>query len=762
MPLSLKITLIFIVAVILQTGALLFIAYNELVEDEKEAIQHDMHIHISRMQQTLEFLSRKGEYEQLQNEISYLGSMSHVDHAVLFDETNTVIASTRLMDNQQQLESISAIQKTPVIDDFFHVRNSRQSVMRMTPSENRLLSMYPVNLGLSTGEGVINQRVGILYVDHDLSWINPHVRVVMQKKALPMLILLSMIGLLFLVIIHRYVVRRIEDVNAAASSLLDSGFKARARVSGNDEISELAASFNSMADTVEAKNIELIQKEEETSLLLDFMDNGVVSINEKGIVKSFNHAASKIFGYDESEIIGQNVNILMPEPFSSEHDTYIHNYVTSGVSKIIGYGREVIAMRKDGQEFFMNLHVSEMPSSEKGERLFIGTCLDVTEQKHQEMQLRHSQKMDALGKLTGGIAHDYNNMLGVILGYAELVKDEVEDNPRLLKYVNEIYHAGSRGAKLTKKLLSFSRKKTSEASVININEILNDNLHMLEKTLTVRVSIEYHLEQELWAVYVDENDLEDAILNLCINAMHAMEGTGNIHVYTRNLHLNDEEARKLELKAGAGDYVCLEICDTGMGIPEEIIGKIFDPFFSTKEEKGNGLGLSQVYGFMIRSHGNVVVESEPDHGACFSLYFPRYLQQAQTVKESGKLHKISRGTENILIVDDEESLGELLEAILSSQGYNVVKTLSGKQALQALAKDAFDLVISDVLMPEMDGYQLAQQIHQLYPGMKIQLVSGFSDDLHRRNKDEVLHANLLHKPFDRQQLLMRIRELLDS
>lgn len=763
-PLSIKITLVVVIAILLQTSVLLFNAYNDLIVDKKMQEMADLHQDMSRLQQALEFLWIKNEYEQIQTELSYMGPGNHIKKLFLLNENNIIVASSQLADINVNLnidnESNNRYkQQMPLLKQ---VRETRKSILQLNDDESALIAIYPVDMGLSESEELIKRKTGVVYNEVDLVWVGQYVKQALQKKILPMIVLLGLIGVIFVIAINRYLVRRIANIHVAAREFSSSGYKSRAQISGSDEISELASSFNDMADTVEKKNEELIKKEEDIKRILDSMENGVISINDHGIIRTFNKSAIKMFGYTAEEVLGKNVKMLMPEPFRREHDKHLSDYMRTGQARIIGIGRDVPALHKDGHEFMIHLSVAEMPNTAKNERVFIGSCLDVTLQKQQEMQLRHSQKMDALGKLTGGIAHDYNNMLGVILGYAELIKDELADNnPRLLKFVNEIHHAGSRGAKLTRKLLSFSRKKTAEASVVNINSVLNDNRHMLEKTLTVRIALEFELENDLWSVFIDENDLEDAILNMSINAMHAMPDGGKISLSTSNQHLNERESVELKLQA-AGDYVRLKICDTGCGISEEVVSRIFDPFFSTKDEKGNGLGLSQVYGFMVRSKGIVNVDSEINRGTCFNLYFPRYMEKQSSLSENGVQQRLVKGTETILVVDDEPSLGELLEAVLSAQGYTVLSAKNGEDALSVLQQQSADLIISDVLMPGMDGYQLAQQVRELYPNIKIQLVSGFSDDLHKKNKDEELHKTLLHKPFDRQQLLFRVRELLDQ
>lgn len=394
---------------------------------------------------------------------------------------------------------------------------------------------------------------------------------------------------------------------------------------------------------------------------------------------------------------------------------------------------------------------------------YVGTTLDVTERRAQEEKLRRSQKMDALGKLTGGIAHDYNNLLGIILGYTEQLSSQLGDNKNLNKYVRDIKNAAERGTRLTSKLLGFSKSKTFDTKVLEINTILREQQLILEKTLTARIKLKYDLAKNAWPVEVDSSELEDAILNLCINAKHAMSNGGEFSIRTRNKHLDEKDASQMNL--AAGDYVEIGFCDTGVGMDKGIKERIFEPFFTTKGESGTGLGLSQVYGFVERSNGAILVYSEPGQGSRFVLYFPKS-QQSFNAAKSFTEDGVTRldGDETVLVVDDEQAMVELLQEILSSRGYHVLTANNGVEALKVLEKQSkpVDLIITDVIMPEMDGYQLAAQVYKQYPQTKIQMVSGFADDRHAAFSDENLHQNMLYKPYTIDTLLSRIRTVLDN
>ncbi len=505
------------------------------------------------------------------------------------------------------------------------------------------------------------------------------------------------------------------------------------------------------------------QKEREQNEILHNMVDAVITIDEHGIVLTFNKAAEDIFCYNANDIIGQKINQLMPAPDSQAHDDYLQHYLQTAEKKIIDTGREVKGLRKNGELFPMRLLVAELPDNGNGKRRFIGTCHDLTYSKLQEEQLRQSQKMDALGKLTGGIAHDYNNMLGVIMGYAELLQHTlVQQSPKITDYVNQILRAGERGSILTKKLLSFSRKRAATENSLNINNVLLDEKNMLEKTLTVRIKLTYKLEENLWPVFLDENDLEDSILNLSINAMHAMAQEGSLAFETSNQHITELDARLLNIKHG--DYVLLSVTDTGYGMNEITRQKIFDPFFSTKGDQGTGLGLSQTFAFVERSGGVIKVESSEGEGSKFSLYFPRHDNDIndKSSKNRNKTEGVQETRRNaaILVVDDEPALAKLAKESLTQHNYCVYTATSGLQALDILKTTHIDLVVTDVIMPEMDGYELAAIIQKKYPNIKIQLASGYSDDRHLERSADQLHKDLISKPYSVKTLLKRIQALL--
>ena len=497
--------------------------------------------------------------------------------------------------------------------------------------------------------------------------------------------------------------------------------------------------------------------------ILDGMVDGVITINQKGIILTFNKSAETIFGYKGKEVIGQSINMLMPEPDSSAHDSYLNRHVSTGENHIIGIGREVTALRKSGETFPMLLSVIEYPSKIENDRWFIGSCLDISLQKQQEEQLNRSLKMEAIGKLTSGIAHDYNNALGIILGYSEILEEQTQLDPELMRYIKQIKKATSQAVNLTKQLLSISRKRTDSNEEIQINNILSDNQEILTKTLTARIKLTITKADDLWPCFIDKSCLEDSILNLSINAMHAMPEGGTLDITTSNIQIGPVDAQVLNLTKG--DYVKITIADSGIGMTPDVISHIFDPFYTTKGEEGTGLGLSQVFNFINRSSGAIRVYSEPGYGTRFSIFLPHFLQntlQGESENLDSKVEEQLNGTASILIVDDEEDIRKMTEEVLSSHGYKTFSASSAENAITLIKNEKIDVVVSDVIMPDMDGFELAHFIHHTYPDIKIQLCSGFPKPIGKSVTNKTLLKNILEKPFTSKQLLTKVQKVLIS
>lgn len=506
----------------------------------------------------------------------------------------------------------------------------------------------------------------------------------------------------------------------------------------------------------------IAKSESKVRLLLDSTAEAIYGVDIDAKCTFVNQACIDMLGYKhDSELLGKNMHKLIhynhpdgvPYPIEDCH-----------IIKAIQQEREIqidneVLWRKDGSSFACKYWSHPIFENNKCTGAVV-TFLDITDQNIIEETLRRTQKMDALGKLTGGIAHDFNNLLSIVLGYADLLENELREQPELASYAKEIYSAGKRGTKLTQNLLSFSRKKSSDTEAVNINTLLQSERNMLEKTLTARIELTLDLKENLWLIWIDSGDLENAILNLSINAMHALDGSGRLNIKTQNANVNKNDAKLLNLVPG--DYVLLSIIDTGIGMDNMLKEKIFEPFFTTKGDKGTGLGLSQVYGFINRCNGTIELKSELDKGSTFTLYFPKYDGHEDKTKCEIKELMPIKGIETILIVDDEPALVTVASQILNTHGYHTISANSAKQALEILEQKSIDLLFTDIIMPEIDGYQLASIVKKKYPSVKIQLVSGYTGDKNEKIVDEELQQNLLYKPYHSENLLTTVRKLLDT
>jgi PAS domain S-box-containing protein len=510
-----------------------------------------------------------------------------------------------------------------------------------------------------------------------------------------------------------------------------------------------------------AKIDELVQSEAKLSLHIENTPLGCMTWDRNFHCTEWNKAAEKIFGYSSNEAIGKHAAELILPPEIKKNIVDVHQSLFDQTG---GYQISNENITKDGKTIKCDWYNTPIISDDGTVIGVTSLTQDTTERDQKEELLRRSQKMEALGLLTSGIAHDQNNMLGIITGYSDLLSINLNEQPKLLNYVSQIQQASNRSALLIKKLLAFSKNNSLASSKLNINTFLLEQRDMLQKTITVEITLTFKLTENIWFVWLDENDLADAIINLIINAMHAMNNKTlmpHITVSSENVTLNSLSAKDKGISPG--DYVMLSISDNGCGIDNKIKEKIFDPFFSTKGDKGSGLGLSQVLTFVSNSKGSIYLESQPEQGTEFSFYFPRYQKEENKIKVLNESQKTPiEGSETILVVDDEEGLRELAAEFLSMVGYTVHCANGHIEALNILKHQKIDLMLSDVVMPEMNGYQLSSIVKQQYPSVKIQLVSGHVDRTNIAFIDKDLHDNLIQKPYSYQILKDKISALLNN
>ncbi|MEX2200361.1 MAG: PAS domain S-box protein [Dongiaceae bacterium] len=493
--------------------------------------------------------------------------------------------------------------------------------------------------------------------------------------------------------------------------------------------------------------------------------DGVILIDATGSIRMFNPACERLFGYRADEVIGQNVKMLMPEPYRDEHDGYLANYRQTGKAKIIGIGREVEGRRKDGTTFPMDLSVGE--AKQEGASIYVGMIHDLTERKRVEQQLVQAQKMEAVGHLSGGIAHDFNNLLTVISGNTEFLIEALAPRPDLREMAESIMAAGKRGAELTQRLLAFSRRQMLKPEEVDCNALIHEAQGLLQRTLRADIEIRMSLHQALSPAYADANQLESAILNLALNAQDAMPSGGLLTITTDNMKL-DDDYHDQHLEVRPGSYVLIAVGDTGEGMNADVLSHVFEPFFTTKEVgKGSGLGLSMVYGFVKQSNGHVAIYSEPGLGTTVRIYLPAGTGSfaAESSSKIGVAQdKPALGREVILVVEDDPFVRAYAVRTLETLGYNVIAAVDAHEALAKLAGGQIpDMLFTDIVMPgNVNGWELAQRAAELLPSMKVMFTSGYALEALSHTGRLPADAAFLNKPYRKSDLAQLVRHVLDS
>ena len=499
-------------------------------------------------------------------------------------------------------------------------------------------------------------------------------------------------------------------------------------------------------------------------LLATILDNvleGVITIDDRGTILTFNKSAERLFEYTAEEVLGRNVSLLMPPAEREQHDQYIANFRKTQKPKIIGIGREVVGLKKSGAQFpfFLNVGV-EIMSDQK--QFFVGTVRDLSRERGLEEQLRRAQKMESIGTLAGGIAHDFNNILAGIRGYVELMLEDADSSSELQEDLTEMLKACERGKDLILQILTFSRQEKPKREPMVLHPILKESLKLLRATIPSNIEFREDIDEHCPAMVGDLTQLHQIMLNLGTNAYQAMmERGGVLSVSLKSVEVG-EKYNILPPNLTPGTYLRLSVGDTGIGMDEDTCSRIFDPFFTTKElGQGTGMGLSVVHGIVSNHDGAITVDSKPGEGSVFHLYFPVLGPSAEplAVGEKGA----PTGKEHLLLVDDDTLLLKVQARILGRQGYIVSPYSKSVDALAAFGDQPakYDLVLTDQAMPQMTGLQLAGEIRKIRPNFPIILTTGFND-LMNREQAEIMGINaFLMKPLSKETLSKVVRDVLD-
>lgn len=497
------------------------------------------------------------------------------------------------------------------------------------------------------------------------------------------------------------------------------------------------------------------------ALAVEHTDESVVITETDGTITYVNPAFEEITGYRREEVIGQNPRLLK----SGRQGPELYQAMWATLERGQAWTGTLTNRRKDGTLYEAEAVISPVRDETEQVINYVAVERDVTRERYLEEQLRQSQKMEAIGQLAGGIAHDFNNLLTIITGYGQLLLEDLGlDDPRRLK-MSEINKAANRAVVLTRQLLAFGRRQVLVSEVLDLNDVLSNMEKMLHRLISEDIELVIVQGESLGRARTDRGQIEQVIMNLVLNARDAMPGGGRLTIETSNLDLAEAHAL-LHLEVMPGSYVTLTVSDNGCGISREDLTRIFEPFFTTKEKgKGTGLGLSTVYGIVRQSEGYVSVSSEPGQGTGFRIYLPRVKEEVRLEASADDDAVASqRGTETILLVEDEEAVRSLVRDVLEALGYKVLVATCGDEAIALCKQQAtrIPLLLTDLVMPGMGGRELADCLKVSHPGMKRLYMSGYTDDATVRHGILGPGVAFIGKPFTPQAIARKVRDVLDD
>lgn len=482
-------------------------------------------------------------------------------------------------------------------------------------------------------------------------------------------------------------------------------------------------------------------------------------VNREGIIISCNQTEADRLGYRKDELIGEPVLKLYPGTYAADAqrlltEIFDNNYEVSGLEEQM--------VTKAGELIDVSVNTSIIYGEERKPLFMRAVARDITEKKKLESKILHAQRIDSIGNLAGGVAHDFNNILTSILGSTAIMKRKMKKTDPWFRFADIIETAAKRGAGLTRQLLTFARKGATQFRPVMVNDIIEETLHLFERSVEKAIEIRTELAGELTVINGDDGQIQQALLNLLINARDAMPEGGTIMVKSEVLNFDDLPQKPIG-ESRSGEFVGVSVIDTGIGMDRQTQQHIFEPFFTTKDQgKGTGLGLSVVYGVVNSHEGFITVQSNVGKGSMFSMYFP-LLTDKEKLHRSAKNRKLARGKEKVLVVDDEEHVGEVISGMLADLGYEVSTVQSGKEAIELLKrKRRFDLIVLDMNMPTMGGRETFYRLKELQPEIRVIISTGYSDTSLDGSPLRQVVDGVLQKPYQMEELSQTVRAALES
>jgi len=559
----------------------------------------------------------------------------------------------------------------------------------------------------------------------------------------------------------------------------------------------------------EARTISRLERElaearldrERYQRLLEAAPDAVVVVDKSGRIVQVNAQVGPMFGYDKEELLGQRIEVLVPERSRDRHVAHRDHFLANHAARPMGSGLDLAARRKDGSEIPVEISLSPLETEEGvlvsaairdiSDRRAVQQALrktkneletrvrertaelelanvalqdEMADRQKAEAALHQAQKMEAVGQLTGGVAHDFNNLLTIINGNLQILAKHCRDDELAQELIDAALKAGHRGAELNRTLLAFSRRQRLLPALIDLSELAEGMVSMLRRTLGESIEIRVSATPDLPKALADPSQLEVALLNLAVNARDAMPKGGRLVIETSTIRF-DRHTAALEGDLEPGGYVVLAVSDNGCGIPEDVVSRVFEPFFTTKETgKGSGLGLAMVYGFAKQSGGHVKIYSVEGRGTTIKLYLPQAGEETQTTPQEQEPSPELNGTERILVVEDEEEVRALAVRVLRGLGYRVLEAGDGPTALELLKSDpGIELLFTDVVLPGgMHGPDIAREARLLKPDLPVLYTSGYTGNAIQQLEAVNHEVRLISKPYSIEDLAQRIRSVLDE